>query len=152
MEIEEDVEMIDQTDNFKNDKLTHNKKNKKLQLNEKLLAITIAKSKGNKVAANWAGVSTKSIRNWIKKENELKNADNLFKKTLHSGVKPKFEFIEEKLYDFLCFNKALGNPVTTWSLVLEFIRLIKIMTIMRMITLKNCKIEFIDFIKDMDLH
>ena len=35
----------------------------------------------------------------------MNNSDNLFKKTLHPGVKPKFEFIEEKLYDFVGFNK-----------------------------------------------
>ena len=124
MEIDDEVEVNDQTDNTKGDKLDNNKKIKKLQLNEKILAITIAKSKGNQVAAKWAGVSTKSIRNWIKKENEIKNANNLFKKTLHPG-KPKFQIIEEKLYDFVCFNKALGNPVTTWSLVLDFNRLNK---------------------------
>ena len=47
------------------------------------------------------------------------------KKTIHPGRKTKFQNIEEKLYDFVCFNNALDNPVTTWSLVLEFNRLNK---------------------------
>ena len=42
----------------------------------------------------------------------------------------------------------MGNPVTTWSLVLEFIRSNNKEEDNDCI--KNYKIEFIDFIKDMD--
>lgn len=90
------------------------------------------------------GVSTKSNRNWIKKENDIKNAKNLFKIILHPGGKPKFENIEKKIYDFVCFNKALGNLVTTWSN--------NNINEIENDNIKKLQNRIIGFIKDMDLH
>lgn len=73
------------------------------------------------MAFQWADVSTKSLRNWIKAEKDIKN--NLCKIIFHPGGKVKYDIIEEKLYDFICFNIAFGNSVTRWSLFFEFIRL-----------------------------
>lgn len=86
MEVYNDVEMKDKTGNNKTDKLDINKKFKKLQLKEKLLA----KLKGNQILAKLTGISTISIMNLIKKENEIKYANNLFKSSLHQGGKPKY--------------------------------------------------------------
>ncbi len=41
-------------------------------LKEKLLAITISKTKGDQVAGQWAGISIKSIRNLIKEKKKLR--------------------------------------------------------------------------------
>ena len=60
-----------------------------------------------------AEISIKSISNWLKKENEIKSTENLFNTALHPGIKPKYEEIEEKLFEFVSFNKTLGNPITT---------------------------------------
>lgn len=87
-----------------------------------------------------------------KKRKWYKNSKNLFKTILHPGGKHKFENIEEKPYNFVCFNKALGNPVTTLSLILEFNKLNNNRNEIENDNIKKYKIEYIGSIKDMDLH
>jgi len=80
---------------------------------------------GNKKAAQKFGVTSKSIRRWKKNENMYISISNPKKKiTLHNG-NPNWAVdkeLEDQLYNWIAFNRSLGNPVSTWSIGIELIR------------------------------
>ena len=64
-------------------------------------------------------VKTKSIRRWKQNETKFKTIDNPNKKiTLHGSPINRITNteLEKSLYDWIDFNRSLGNPITTWSI------------------------------------
>ena len=101
------------------------KQNRKIPISEKLKAIEFSKVNGNKKTAQKFGVTSKSIRRWKKNENMYLCVSNPKKKiTLHNGNpnwNVNFE-LDKQLYNWIAFNRSLGNPVSTWSIGIELIR------------------------------
>lgn len=60
-----------------------------------------------------------SIYKWIPNKDKIyeKAQINYSKFTIHPGRKPKFEFVEEELLNFINFNIKAKLPITVWSLV-----------------------------------
>lgn len=101
------------------------KKNRRITIKEKLEIIEYAKKKGNQEAANKAGVSTKAIRRWKKNESQfLEITDPLKRITLHPGrIEHKMSYaLEKEIYDWVTFNRSLGNPVTTWAIGIQMLK------------------------------
>ena len=71
--------------------------------------------KKNELAAKKYGVTNKTIRRWKQNETIFKSIDNPNKKiTLHGSPINRirnFE-LEKSLYDWIDFNRSLGNPIT----------------------------------------
>ena len=101
------------------------KQNRKIPISEKLKAIEFSKVNGNKKTTQKFGVTSKSIRRWKKNENMYLCVSNPKKKiTLHNGNpnwNVNFE-LDKQLYNWIAFNRSLGNPVSTWSIGIELIR------------------------------
>lgn len=71
------------------------------------------------------GVTTKSIRRWKQNETIFKLIDNQNKKiTLHGAPINRTINIEleKTLYDWIDYNRSLGNPITIWSIGIEIIK------------------------------
>ena len=100
------------------------KKNRRFTINQKKEAIQLAKLHNNAFAANKLGVSTKSIRRWHANEDKYNTIKDAHKRiTLHKGVWVSDYEIEKKIYDWICYNRSLGNVITTWAVAIEFIKL-----------------------------
>ena len=102
-----------------------NKRNSQIPIAKKLEYIEYSKIHGKNAAAKYAGVSTKSIRNWINNEYRFRLIPNPKKKiTIHHGLfKSKIDYeVEKEIYNWIDFNRSLGNVVTTWSTGVEFIK------------------------------
>jgi hypothetical protein len=98
--------------------------NRKIPIKRKLEIIEYAKKNGNNAAAQFGGVCTKTIRKWIKNENEFKNVENSdIKITLHHGRFKVFDYNTElEIYKWIEFNRSLGNSITTWSIGIEMLK------------------------------
>ena len=90
------------------------KKNRRFTINQKKEAIQLAKLHNNAFAANKLGVSTKSIRRLRANEDKYNTIKDAHKRiTLHKGVWVSDYEIEKKIYDWICYNRSLGNVITT---------------------------------------
>lgn len=58
-----------------------------------------------------------------KNKKELKEFKKPENKTIHPGVKPKYNNLEVKLYNFVEFNRKAVNIITIKTLITEMIRL-----------------------------
>ena len=98
--------------------------NTKIPINIKLKAIQCAKDNNNQIAASTYNVSSKTIRRWRINEDKLKQIENPYKKiTLHNGTINKLNVkLENEIYNWIIFNRSLGNAITTWALGIEFIK------------------------------
>ena len=98
------------------------KRNRTIPIKVKLQAIEFAKKFNNQKAADKYGVSTKAIRRWKLNEKDfLKVLDPETRITLHeppSNNHINFK-LEAEIYNWICFNRSLGNPVTTWAIAIE---------------------------------
>ena len=100
------------------------KQNRKIPIKTKIEAIEFAKTNNNVLAAKY-GVTTKSIRRWKQNETIFKSIDNPNKKiTLHgASINRTINFeLEKSLYDWIDYNRSLGNQITTWSIGIEIIK------------------------------
>lgn len=104
-------------------KYSQYKQNRKITIAIKKKAIEYAKLKNNAEAAKIFGVSTKSIRRWRKNELAFNIVSDPTKRiTLHKGIfKADYE-TEKKIYDWIIFNRSLGNMISTWAVAIEFIK------------------------------
>ena len=101
------------------------KKTRKIPIKTKIETIEFAKTNNNALAAKKYGVTTKSIRRWKQNETIFKSIDNPNKKiTLHAAPINRTINIEleKSLYDWIDYNRSLGNPITTWSIGIEIIK------------------------------
>ena len=98
--------------------------NTRIPISTKIAAIEYAKKTNNQKASEKFGVSSKSIRRWRKNENQFKDIPKPNKKiTIHKGPPNKINVeLENEIYKWICFNRDLGNPITTWSICIEFIK------------------------------
>jgi len=106
-------------------KLAPYRRNRQIKIFDKLKFIDISKRKGNGVAVRLAGVTTKSIRLWRQNEikfKQLQIPNELI--TLHKG-NPNWtinEDFDKSIYDWIDFNRSLGNCITTWGIGVEMIK------------------------------
>ena len=65
------------------------------------------------------------MRDWLKNKEKFENLDwnKLSLTTLHKGPSPKYLETNNKLIDYIKFNRKLGLPITTWSLLIELYKL-----------------------------
>ena len=98
--------------------------NTRIPISTKIVAIEYAKKTNNQKASEKFGVSSKSIRRWRKNENQFKDIPNANKKiTIHKGPPNKINVeLKNEIYKWICFNRDLGNPITTWSIGIEFVK------------------------------
>ena len=66
----------------------------------------------------------KTIRRWRINEDKFSQIANPYKKiTLHNGTINKLNVkLENEIYNWIIFNRSLGNAITTWALGIEFIK------------------------------
>ena len=98
--------------------------NTRIPIATKITAIEYAKKTNNQKASEKFGVSSKTIRRWRKDENQFKDIPNPNKTiTIHKGPPNKINVeIENEIYKWICFNRDLGNPITTSSKSIEFLK------------------------------
>ena len=100
------------------------RQNRRIPIKRKLEIIEYTKYHGNNEAAKFGGVCTKTIRKWRKNEEDFKNIQDPNKKiTLHKGRFKAFDYEAEKqIYEWIAFNRSLGNAVTTWAFGVELLK------------------------------
>ena len=98
--------------------------NTKIPINIKLKAIQCAKENNNQIAASIYNVSSKTIRRWRINEDKFKQV--VYPNTkieLHNGTINRLNIkLENEIYDWIIFNRSLGNAITAWALAREFIK------------------------------
>ena len=106
------------------DKNKEHRINTKIPINIKLKAIQCAKENINQTAAITYKVSSKTFRRWRINEDKFKQVVYPNKRiTLHNGTINRLNIkLENEIYDWIIFNKSLGNAIITWALAIEFIK------------------------------
>ena len=98
--------------------------NTKILINIKLKAIQCTKENNSKIAASTYNVSSKTIRRQKINEDKFNQVVNPNKKiTLHNGTINRLNIkLENEIYDWIIFNRSLGNTIIIWALAIEFIK------------------------------
>ena len=97
--------------------------NRRIPIAVKLEAVEHAKKTSNNKAALKYNVSEKSIRYWRKQEMDLRRQRHQISKiTLHKGKNKSFVYDEKEMWVFTETNRKLGNPLTTWALIVELLK------------------------------
>ena len=85
---------------------------KKYTIEDKLRCIEFAEKNGIKNVSKLTGIDRKSLREWVKQRNQLKNIENKGKKFRlpGGGAKPKTLIHEKHLIDFIdgCMKKNIS--------------------------------------------
>ncbi len=96
-------------------------------IKEKLNILLNAKDQKIFKAVRYFNIPRITINSWKKQEEELSSFKNKNNLTMYKGRQPKFIDVENKLYEFFEFSRTLGTVVTVKFLLLQMIKLIKIM-------------------------
>jgi len=98
--------------------------NTKIPINIKLKAIQCAIENNNQIGASTYNVSSEIIRRWRINEDKFKQVVDPNKKiTLQNGTINRLNIkLENEKYDWIIFNRSLGNAIVTWALAIEFIK------------------------------
>lgn len=139
VDINEEIEEMDENEeyedeimevNFKEENKIparmNNKKGVKIHsISSKLKIIKYAEAHGRVEAQEKYSVPESTLRDWLKNKEKFENLDStkLSLSTLHKGPSPKYSETNNKLIDYIEFNRKLGLPITTWALLLELYKL-----------------------------
>ena len=123
MPLKEEEDSKESNDSQKAKKPYTSSINRRIPIAVKLEAVEFAKISSNNKAALKYNVSEKSIRYWRKQENDLrKQRHQISKITLHKGKNKSFVYDEKEMWIFTETNRKLGNPLTSWALIVELLK------------------------------
>ena len=122
---DETIEVIFKEENKIHDRINNKKGIKIHSIASKLKIIKYAEAHGRVEAREKYRVAESTLRDWLKNKEKFENLDSnkLSLTTLHKGPSPKYPETNNKLIDYIEFNRKLGLPITTWSLLLELYKL-----------------------------
>ena len=125
---QEDIKEIEIKDQTKKEVIKkNNKKGVKIHsISSKLKIIKFAEKNGRVRACDEYNIPESTLRGWIKNKVNFENlpSEKLSLTTLHKGGNVKYPDVNNKLIDYIEFNRKLGFAVTTWSLLLELYKYI----------------------------
>ena len=94
--------------------------NRRFSVAEKLKVIKYAEENSLHVALNLYGISRQAIRYWIREKEELMKVTNKMSTiTLHQRKSSKTISYESKILDYVYYNRALGNAVTSNKIIFK---------------------------------
>ena len=94
--------------------------NRRFSVDEKLKVIKYAEENNLHAASNLYGISRQAIRYWIwEKEELMKVTNKMSTTTLHQGKSSKTISYENEILDYVYYNKALGNAVTSNEIIFK---------------------------------
>ena len=94
--------------------------NRRFYVAEKLKVIKYAGENSLHAASNLYGISRQAIRYWIREKEELMKVTNKMSTiTLHQGKSSKTISYESEILDYVYYNRALGNAVTSNEIIFK---------------------------------
>ena len=94
--------------------------NRRFSVAEKLKVIKYAEENSLHAATNLYGISRQAIRYWIREKEELMKVTNKMSTiTLHQGKSSKTISYESEILDYVYYNRALGNAVTSNEIIFK---------------------------------
>ena len=90
-------------------------------MSSKLKIIKYAEEHGRIEARDKYNIPESTLRDWLKNKEKFESLDSnkLSLTTLHKGRRPKYPETNNKLIDYIEFNRKLGLPITTWVLLID---------------------------------
>ena len=125
-ESEDEIIEVNVKEKNKSNAIKNNKKGVKLHsISSKLKIIKFAEEYGRKEARDKYNIPESTLRDWLKNKEKFENLDStkLSLTTLHKGRPIKYPETNNKLIDYIEFNRKLGLPITTWALLIELYKL-----------------------------
>ena len=94
--------------------------NRRFSVAEKLKVIKYTEENSLHAASNLYGISRKAIRYWIRDKEELMKVTNKMSTiTLHQGKFSKTISYESEILDYVYYNRAFGNTVTSNEIIFK---------------------------------
>ena len=98
--------------------------NRRFSVAEKLKVIKYAKENTLHAASNLYGISRQAIRFWIREKKELMKITNKMSTiTLHQGKSSKTISYQSEILDYVYYNRALKNAVTSNEIIFKLWRI-----------------------------
>jgi hypothetical protein len=118
-----DIEQKVFIDNFSPIDKNNTGNNRRITIKEKLNILDEVKAKGRNKTALKYGIAESTLTYWKQQENKLMESNKNIKIILHKGRKPIYPEIEEKLINFIEFNRKLLNPLTSYSIAQQMYKI-----------------------------